>query len=325
MSPFFHLSAILLAFALVCAASPAPSSGVAEAARKCKEIRVHKEWRDISVKHRLAYIDAVKCLQALPPTVPGTAATSRYEDACDCRSFVASELNLELRDKCHYKGPIPFWDWARDGDNEGVPIAKSPIFDPVTGFGGDGVLGTYTLPSPNISTVTFPQSYRGCVLDGPFSADKYTVHLGPGTLTTKHCLVRGINETLKHAMTTDVLEEQLRIKTFAELRATIDNPRAFGMHITTHSAIGGEMKNVWSSPGEPLFFLSHMNLDRMWWHWQWRDYRKRLYYIDGPSTVNGTDNVTLDFVMDFPRISSNVTIRDVMDLTKEPNCYTFEY
>jgi hypothetical protein len=131
-------------------------------------------------------------------------------------------------------------------------IAKSPIFDPVTGFGGDGVLGTYTLPSPNISTVTFPQSYRGCVLDGPFSADKYTVHLGPGTLTTKHCLVRGINETLKHAMTTDVLEEQLRIKTFAELRATIDNPRALGMHITTHSAIGGEMKNVWSSPGGEL-------------------------------------------------------------------------
>ncbi|TEB21281.1 Di-copper centre-containing protein [Coprinellus micaceus] len=294
MSPFFHLSAILLAFALVCAASPAPSSGVAEAARKCKEIRVHKEWRDISVKHRLAYIDAG---QFLPWH----------------RHFV-NVYTKELRDKCHYKGPIPFWDWARDGDNEGVPIAKSPIFDPVTGFGGDGVLGTYTLPSPNISTVTFPQSYRGCVLDGPFSADKYTVHLGPGTLTTKHCLVRGINETLKHAMTTDVLEEQLRIKTFAELRATIDNPRAFGMHITTHSAIGGEMKNVWSSPGEPLFFLSHMNLDRMC-----------ASYIDGPSTVNGTDNVTLDFVMDFPRISSNVTIRDVMDLTKEPNCYTFEY
>ena len=68
-----------------------------------------------------------------------------------------------------------------------------------------------------------------------------------------------------------------------------------------------------------------MNLDRMWWHWQWRDYRKRLYYIDGPSTPNGTDNVTLDFEMDFPLISPNVTIRDVMDLAKEPNCYTFEY
>jgi hypothetical protein len=64
--------------------------------------------RDISVKHRLGYIDAVKCLQALPPGVPGTGATSRYEEyvvthvnltdrihlvvsAFDCRSSVTSE------------------------------------------------------------------------------------------------------------------------------------------------------------------------------------------------------------------------------------------
>ena len=68
-----------------------------------------------------------------------------------------------------------------------------------------------------------------------------------------------------------------------------------------------------------------MNLDRLWWHWQRRDYRKRLYYIDGPTTQNGTDNVTLDFELDFPLLGPNVTIRDVMDISKEPNCFTFEY
>ena len=122
----------------------------------------------------------------------------------------------------------------------------------MTGFGGDGVPGTYTLPSLNIPTVTFPDSYLGCVMDGPFAADKYSLNFGPGILRTKHCLVRGINETLKHAMTTDVLEGQLRLKTFAEFRETIENPRVFGMHVTTHAPIGGEMKNVWSSPGGKL-------------------------------------------------------------------------
>ncbi|KAJ3517027.1 hypothetical protein NMY22_g14059 [Coprinellus aureogranulatus] len=336
------LAFLVASFSVLCMSFAAPSSSPDYVGRKCERIYVHKEWRDLSVKQRLSYLDAVKCLQALPPTNPGQVATSRFEEYLGTHIAVTRRVHLvgqflpwhrnfvnlytkELRHKCHYKGPMPFWDWSRDGDNEGVPIAQSPIFDPVTGFGGDGVPGTYTLPSGNLSTVNAPRAYRGCVMDGPFAASNFTLHLGPGELMTQHCLVRGINETWRVGMTSEVLNRQLDLKTFDELRLAIDNSTVPGMHWITHSPIGGEMTNVWSSPSDPIFYLSHLNLDRMWWHWQKRDLKKRLREIAGPTTRNGTDNVGLDFVLDYPLLGPNVTIRDVMDISKEPNCFAYSY
>lgn len=337
-----EFSRIVICLGLLLAVSAAASPSSTRTQRKCDHIYTHQEWRDLSIKQRLAYIDAVKCLQALPPVAPGRVATSRFEEFLATHIAVTRRVHLvgqflpwhrnfvnlytkELRQKCHYKGPMPFWDWARDGDKEGVPIAQSPIFDPVTGFGGDGVPGTYALPSGNLSTVNAPGAYHGCVMDGPFAASKFTLHLGPGELMTEHCLVRGINETWKAGMTSEILNRQLDIKTFNELRLAIDNSSVLGMHWTTHTPVGGEMTNVWSSPGDPLFYLSHLNLDRMWWHWQKRDPKKRLQEVSGPTTRNGTDNVTLGFILDYPLLGPNITIRDVMDISKEPNCFTFSY
>jgi hypothetical protein len=66
-------------------------------------------------------------------------------------------------------------------------LLDSPIFDPITGFGGDGVPGTY-IPLNTANGVHMPNSFVGCVQDGPFSS--YILSLGPGKLITDHCLVR---------------------------------------------------------------------------------------------------------------------------------------
>ena len=63
----------------------------------------------------------------------------------------------------------------------------------------------------------------------------------------------------------------------------------------------------------------------MWWHWQKRDPAKRLKEIWGPTTQGGNDTVTLDFALDFPGLGPNITVRDVMDTMREPNCFTFSY
>ena len=75
-----------------------------------------------------------------------------------------------------------------------ISFHKSPVFDPATGFGGTGIggtgiPGTYTLPKDVAGTSKFfdPESFVGCVTDGPFYS--YTVHLGPGKSVTDHCLV----------------------------------------------------------------------------------------------------------------------------------------
>ena len=62
-----------------------------------------------------------------------------------------------------------YWDELTDSAN----LTASPIFDPVYGFGGDGV------------------GNDSCIADGPFS--NLTLHLGPVYEVTNHCLSRSLN------------------------------------------------------------------------------------------------------------------------------------
>ena len=90
-----------------------------------------------------------------------------------------------------------------------------------------------------------------------------------------------------------------------------------------------------SSLLDPLFFLHHANMDRIWWTWESYDRKARTQDITGPS-IHYTDvyafgdgltspNVTLDFKMnvrDF--VPGGVAIRDVMDIQQGLLCYDFD-
>lgn len=82
--------------------------------------------------------------------------------------------------------------------------------------------------------------------------------------------------------------------------------------------------------GDPLFFLHHANMDRLWWSWQTRDLSKRLKDISGPLIANDWANekgrnVTLD---DTVHVGTtwNVTrsIRDLMDIRRPKLGYVYE-
>lgn len=137
-------------------------------------------------------------------------------------------------------------------------ILRSPIFDPVTGFGGDGVPGTYTLPpDPNNETTVFPGAgafiYKGCVGDGPFK--DWMVHLGPGKMNTDHCLVRGIQEFARRAYSTANVERVLRAPNFEDFRNTADELTMNGIHGSGHAMVGGEMTNTYSAGAGKYPFL----------------------------------------------------------------------
>jgi len=83
-----------------------------------------------------------------------------------------------------------YWDWTLDS----AAIENSPVFDAVSGFGGDGEVG---------GMITVGRSGR-CVVDGPFAgvvAEYYDVKFQP------HCLsrgFRGLEGELGHIDGTDV-------------------------------------------------------------------------------------------------------------------------
>lgn len=52
-----------------------------------------------------------------------------------------------LQKVCNYTGAHPYWDEFTDDVN--APLANSSVFDPVTGFGGNGTGGKSLFLSPS--------------------------------------------------------------------------------------------------------------------------------------------------------------------------------
>ena len=125
------------------------------------------------------------------------------------------------------------------------------MFHPVTGFGGDGVPGTYTFPSNNSNDNAFASStVRGCVRTGPFS--NYTLSLGPGQRATSHCLTRDITDSAKEYLTSAAVVSAMESEDFEAFRQLMEGePGAdgYGMADGGRLAVGGEMSNDYSGSG----------------------------------------------------------------------------
>ena len=100
-----------------------------------------------------------------------------------------------------------------------------------------------------------------------------------------------------------------------------------GMHAAGHFAIGGEAGDFYSSTNDPVFFLHHAMLDRVWWLWQ-------ALHLNQAKTVAGTHTIfneppsppTTDqdlIEMNYINLPP-VQIGDVLStLEGEPLCYIY--
>ncbi|TFK17914.1 Di-copper centre-containing protein [Coprinopsis marcescibilis] len=336
---------------IVVNAAPSPDETTVGRA-KCNTLQIRKEWRDISVEDRKDYVRAVKCLMNTPSSSPREGVKSRFDEFQGSHIDLTDEVHQvghflawhrhyltlydkALREECGYRGPGTYWDWTRDADGPGL-MRDSPIFDPETGFGGNGVPGTYTPPPAAPGNPGFPGfpglppgggfGNQGCVGTGPFK--NVTINLGPGRNIGAHCLVRGINEPMKQSVTSANVRTIMVETTFERFRTLLENGgrgiAGLGIHGGGHGVVGGELMDPASSPGEPLFYLHHGNLDRIWWKWQSVDPKNRLYALSGPTTQRPPfTNITLDFLMPFTSLSPRVAVRDVMDTESEPSCFQY--
>ncbi|PWW79822.1 Di-copper centre-containing protein [Tuber magnatum] len=332
------------------AAVPLPEDGAVdpdEAGRgpSCTVIK-RKEWRELSNVQKKRYINAVKCLQDKPAIAKATIpnSVSRFDDFQGVHiqqtfsiHFVGHFLawhryylaiyEKALREECNYKGAQPYWDWTLDADN----LLASPLWDPVTGFGGNGV------PAPaDGSPFAVPGATGGgCISDGPFVDMR--LHLGPGPslAATSRCLRRSfspwIAQTFSNAAKVNNTLAQQDFGWFSKVVEGETNFWNVGIHGGGHYSIGGEAGDLYASPGEPVFYLHHANLDRIYWQWQSMDLPARLSDISGPVGMFGPTtgpNVTLSFPIDMGPLAPSVTIQDLMDVEGNRTgtgvlCYTY--
>ncbi|KAI0203828.1 hypothetical protein F4808DRAFT_476210 [Astrocystis sublimbata] len=198
------------------------------------------------------YIDSVLCLRTKPSGI-GLNSTL-YDDF----PFVHASLNDVIHSvamflpwhryfvhvyhdalkECGYTGPMAYWDWTLDT----ADVPKSAIWDPDTGFGGNGDSNRVE-PTPR-------NGDRLCVSDGPLR------DVRPSYIQTDydpHCFSRNWNNGT--AFPGDMISSAYTTEAVATVHASADYPTfrhdlESGPHGAIHSAVGGDLGPS-SSPNGP--------------------------------------------------------------------------
>ncbi|KJZ75412.1 hypothetical protein HIM_05108 [Hirsutella minnesotensis 3608] len=331
--------------------------------RNCTKanVAIRRSWESMSKKERLDYIRAIKCLHK-KPTRGNLALSPGNENRLD--DFTSSHINSSLyihqsgfflpwhryfvwsfekalREECDYRGYQPYWDFARWSDDQ----LDSPLFDgSSTSLGGDGEdIGESAkfLDIPGIpvkANFTVPAGTGGgCVTSGPFAP--FNVSLGPvtpghpptpgdtfGLQYNPRCLTRSfIPAVSKQYLTWDVLVDLLQSHDIHRFRPLFEDGN--GIHPMTHAAIGGLALDFFASPGDPVFYFLHGQLDRIWALWQGQNWHERRDALDGTETFQNlvpSPNVTLDTPMNMYYAGGKIPVRNAMSTIDGPFCYIYE-
>jgi tyrosinase len=280
--------------------------------------RVRKEWLSITPTERKSYISAIQCLLARPSQLAATmpACKNAYHD------FAAVHANQTRN--IHFSGVfyawhrhflalvedalsacglpagmgVPYWDWTLPIYQAG--LAASPLFDGgAESLGADGEASGDTEPYTIPGGKTVPHGAGGgCVEKGPFAGLK--VPFGPFSIQhlftglpadwakgNEHCLKRDLNDfTLRKYNTREAVEAALASKTVKEFQGITAGFIDLGVHGGGHFSVGETMNDPFGSPQDPVFFLHHSMLDRVWSFWQDGDERGgRRFVYDGTSSI----------------------------------------
>lgn len=126
----------------------------------------------------------------------------------------------------------------------------------------------------------------------------WTVSLGPVTTSSTtpqrdplgrdynpRCLTRGFRpEDSRRALNWENFLRLLRAQNIAEFRPVLMEGRDPGIHVPHHTALGGDVDDIFSSPNDPAFYFLHAQIDRLWSLWQGLDWQGRRDALNGTGT-----------------------------------------
>jgi tyrosinase len=247
---------------------------------QCTTRYQRKGWHTLTNAEKSAYIDGELCLMSTPANSGVPGALSRWDELQYAHLSQADYIHgvgaflpfhrwfttvheILLRTECGYEGPIPYWDEPRDIGQ----LISSQVFDVSLGFGGTG------------------SGSRRCITTGPFV--NLTLRMGEDGGTTTYCVSRNINERSFASAAQSNVNACLGSTTFLTAWGCLEGrPHGAG-----HGGVSGTMSNPLLSPGDPLFYLHHTYLDKLFWDWQSRDLTRRLTEIGGRNTRDLTDTL----------------------------------
>ncbi|KAI8624806.1 hypothetical protein F5Y19DRAFT_467558 [Xylariaceae sp. FL1651] len=314
-------------------------------------VHVRKEWRNIPGTERTAFVKAVECLMKIPNVYPNVTGPKSMFDSFGVLHYTLTPYvhnsayfllfhrlyiwtyEEKLRNMCGYTGAFPYWEWGLDAGG----VEKSPLFDgSETSMGSNGA-------KVNSTGGSFfgTGSGGGCVTTGPFK--NYTVNFGPSTARdplapNPRCLKRDLNTPICASFaslqnTTETILESPDIELLqANIQGDFRYPAAqkwlLAVHGGGHFTIAGDPGgDFFFSPLEPVFYLHHGQIDRMYFIWQNLDWDNRqtmagtITMMNQPPSRNGT----LDDTLDISPVGSSYKFRQLLDTVGgSPFCFVYE-
>ena len=86
--------------------------------------------------------------------------------------------------------------------------------------------------------------------------------------------------------------------------------------------ISGDFE-TFTAPYDPLFFLHHTQLDRLWWLWQLRQPNGGLEAYGGHKERHSMEMATLDDEIRVGALAPAIKVREVMDIHGEMLGYEY--
>lgn len=231
---------------------------------------------------------------------------------------------------------LPYWNWGADGDLSENEQISSKIWAPNC-MGGSGDPVTTGPFAKGLWTVNYREQLRlsqgGVVLAQVNSslARNAGVKVDEGlrtTLPTRENVKNSIHRTSSNVLYDEVPWNQESDSFRNDLEGYFNAPPVT-MHNAIHVWVGGDMV-LSSSPNDPVFFLNHCNVDRIWAGWQY--IHNNPPYLPGDNESNDLQRHRLnDFMYEIttteefdPLFKGRVRPKDLLDVSSRYNYDTLE-
>lgn len=270
-------------------------------------MRIRKNVKNMTTAEKTAFVNAVLALKTKPSVLhPGQQG--RYDDYVEVHmnammaqsgnpgdpNFVPGwahdgpaffpwhrELLLQLENDLQAVSndptvTIPYWDWPDP--------ASWPFTDDF--LGGDGV-------GPNMQVQTGPFAFSASanwaliVKDSPNDPDFLQRQLGADPSAQFPPTVAEVSAAMGFTPYSSAPWKGLSTGFRAQVQ--------YSVHNSVHRYVGGTMVNM-TSPNDPVFWLNHCNVDRLWGNWQ-RQHPAETAYLPAAGATTGHnlgDNMIFD-------------------------------
>jgi hypothetical protein len=184
--------------------------------------------------------------------------------------YFCRELELALQAK-NPRVTLPYWDWAADSGNPiGAPLWNgNPAAGRVyVGGDGDGPGGRITT-GPFKDWVARVETISGALVNRPGIVRELGQDvIGNPAFPTQAQVTHAVNNFNTYDTAPWSLESTGSFRNRLEgWRSALPNEQSPHLHNVVHVWVGGDM-GPGTSPNDPVFFIHHCNVDRIWALWQ---------------------------------------------------------